>query len=427
MNVLIPISSNWGEPMDNQQTTYTEYTKEQAVAANHAFDEAVKQFLREWIENGTVSDRADATEAGNNAGTFTDFVRYVAIAEETEAFIEEGALRSFFKHHDDALERLLDQPTIADHLLRQGWAVYFEPDAYEPMLAKFEKRIYNLAAHREHLEVPFRYSPTSRQGTDGDSIGWTDLPLNHQVREDIGYYFGTRRSDPTALGILGRQLIREALLADQLPIHVMLEGYMEDSLRAIRNATEQLQTEGDTQTHCFVVQRRHAADDRHLGAALLLMNPAQPDQPQRLIFCDTLNPGGSPPWWHSFKRKIDAVFPQPEGVAPISDRLEDGGVNLQRLHDGVPVRHQDIDCAFYSASMARALIQTAVQQPEVILYAPVSDVVSHMTGRMTDYFAAANCPKDPVVVREVNIIRRWNTGREALLAVQKQTEALHAT
>ncbi len=419
MTVLIPISSNGGEPMDNPQITYTDYTKEQAIQANQDFDEAVKQFLREWIENGTVSDSIEAKQTGSNVGTFTEFVRYATHAEETETFIEEGALRSFFKHNDDALEQLLAQPAIADHLLRHGWAAYFEPDAYEPMLAKFEKRIYNLAAHREHLEVPFRYSPTSRQGTHGDSIGWTDLPVDHNVREDIGYYFGTRRSDATALAILGRQLHREALLADQLPVHVVLEGHMEDSLRAIRMETERLQSEGDTQLHCFIVQRRHAADDRHLGAALLLMNPAQPDQPQRLIFCDTLNPNGKPPWWDSFKRKIDAVFPQPEGMAWVSDRLEDGGVNLQRLHDGVPVRHQDIDCAFYTASMARALIQTAIQHPEVIVSGPIDAVVTHMTERMPDYFEAANCPKAPGVVREVNVIRRWNTGREALLAIQQ--------
>lgn len=419
MNVLIPISSNGGEPMDNQRINNTDYTKQQAVEANHAFDEAVKQFLREWIENGTVADSAKAREAGSNSGTFTDFVRYAAIAEETETFIEGGALRSFFKHHDDALELLLDQPILAAHLLRPGWAVYFESDAYEPLLAKFEKRIYNLAVHREHREVPFRYSPTSRQGTHGDSIGWADLPINHEVREDIGYYFGTRRSDTTALAILGRQLEREALLADQLPVHVVLEGHMEESLRAIRTATEQLQAEGDTRIHCFVIQRRHAADDRHLGAALLLMNPAQSEQPQRLVFCDTLNPGGQPPWWNSFKRKVDAVFPQPEGIAPVSDGLEDGGVNLQRLHDGVPVRHQDIDCAFYTASMARALIQTAIQQPEVLLNASIATVVSQMTERMTDYFEAANCPKDPIVVREVNVIRRWNTGREALLSLMR--------
>ncbi|MBO0951747.1 hypothetical protein J2I46_24405 [Fibrella sp. HMF5405] len=408
--------------MDNQPINNTDTTKQQAVAANHAFDETVKQFLRDWIEQGTVSGIAGHEAISTATGTFADFVRFVALEEEIETFVEQGALRSFFKHHDDALERLLQQPAIASHLIRPGHDVFFEPDAYEPMLAKFERRIYNLAAHREHLEVPFRYSPTSRQGTHGDSIGWADLPLDHNVREDIGYYFGTRRSDATALGILGRQLHREAQLADQLPVHVVLEGHMDESLRAVKMATEQLQQEGDIRMHCFIIQRRHAHDDRHLGAALLLMNPAVPDQPQRIIFCDTLNPNGQPPWWESFKRKIDAAFPQPEGAMPVSDRLEDGGVNLQRLHDGVPVRHQDIDCAFYTASMARALIQTAIQHPEVILYGPTDAVVSHMTGRMTDYFESANCPKDPAIVREVNIIRRWNTGREALLAIQKQEE-----
>ncbi|MEZ0541918.1 hypothetical protein [Fibrella arboris] len=420
MNVLTPISSNGGEPMDNQPINNTDKTKQQAVAANHAFDETVKQFLRDWIEQGTVSGSVGHEAISTATGTFADFVRFVALEEEIETFVEQGALRSFFKHHDDALERLLSHPDIASHLLRPGHDVFFEPDAYEPMLAKFEKRIYNLAAHREHLEVPFRYSPTSRQGTHGDSIGWSDLPLDHNVREDIGYYFGTRRSDATALGILGRQLHREAQLADQLPVHVILEGHMDESLRAVRTATEHLQQEGDTRLHCFVIQRRHAADDRHLGAALLLMDPARPDQPQRIIFCDTLNPNGQPPWWQSFKRKIDAAFPLPETTAPVADRLEDGGVNLQRLHDGVPVRHQDIDCAFYTASMARALIQTAIQHPEVILYGPIDAVVSHMTSRMTDYFESANCPKEPAVVREVNIIRRWNTGREALLAIQRQ-------
>jgi predicted alpha/beta superfamily hydrolase len=84
----------------------------------------------------------------------------------------------------------------------------------------------------------------------------------------------------------------------------------------------------------------------------------------------------------------------------------------------VAVRHQDIDCAFYTASMALALIQTAIQHPDVIVYGSTEAVVSHMTGRMTDYFEAANCPKAPNAVREINIIRRWDTGREALLMLK---------
>ncbi len=375
----------------------TNYTKERAGWANNAFDHAVKQFLREWIDHGTV--------AGQPAdGRDTD----------TEDFIEHGALRSFFKHSDDALERLLQHDAIAQHLLRPATEVYFEPDAYEPLLAQFEKRIYNLAAHREHREVPFRYSPTSRQGAHGDTVGVVD-DLTGQEKEDIGTYFGTRRSDATALTILADLLRCEARLSVCLPVHVVAECYLTDALHAVRAATEQLHDEGNHQLQCFVIQGRHAADDRHLGAALLLMNPHQPDRPRRLIFCDTLNPSGKPPWWDAFGEKINTVFPQPHPHPPLSHWLEDGGVNLQRLHEGVPVRHQDIDCAFYSASMARALIQLAQATPaEVLLTKTIGEIVGDMTARMPEYFAGANQPKDPALVREENVARRWNTGRSAL-------------
>ncbi|GAB2594950.1 hypothetical protein [Spirosoma areae] len=373
----------------------TYYTKEQADMANEAFDGAVKQFLRDWIEQGTVS-----TKSIDDSG-------------DAEEFIEHGALRSFFKHRDDAFERLLEQDHIARHLLRSISEVYFQDDAYEPLLAKFEKRIYNIAAQREQLEVPFRYSPLSRQGPHGDTLQVVD-PETDQAKEDIGMYFGTRRSDSTALTILAHQLRWEAHGATSLPIHVITEGYMEESLQRVKLITRQLSDGGEQQCHCFVIQRRHKADDRHLGAALLIMNPEQADLPQRIIFCDTLNPGGLPPWWDKFKATVDAVFPQPDGSAPASVRLEDGGVKLQRLHDGVPVRHQDIDCAFYTASMCRALIQLAKTDPELILHGPLEAIVSHMTERMPEYYEQPNQPKEPALVREANVVRRWHTGWQAL-------------
>ncbi|GAB4019033.1 hypothetical protein GCM10028808_55360 [Spirosoma migulaei] len=401
MNALMALGFSEPEPINRLQIYQTEYTKEQAEQANLAFDESVTQYLRQWIEQGTVAG-AD---------------RSVEVEHDTEEFIQQGALRSYFKHHDDALERLLQQDAIAQHLLRSSNQVYFEPDAYEPLLAKFEKRIYNLAAHREHLEVPFRYSPTSRQGAYGDSVSFADMPAG-EAREDIGYYFGTRRSDTTALNLIARQLRHEALFSTLLPIHVVTEGYMEDSLRAIKTMTERLQAESHQQLHCFVVQRRHAADDRHLGAALLLMNTQQPDLPQRVLFCDTLKPNGKPPWWDKFKRYVDTVFPQPVGSPAASERLEDGGLNLQRLHDGVPIRHQDIDCAFYTASMARALIQITKLSPELIS-GSIEELVSRMTERMPEYFAQINVPKSPELVRQVNVIRRWQTGQEALIELQR--------
>lgn len=384
-------------------------TKKQAEEANQAFDTSVKRYLRNWIEDSTPSTRDGE------------------LASDTEEFIEQGALRSFFKHRDDAFEQLLADESIARHLLRPASEVCFQHDAYEPMLAKFEKRIYNLAAHREHLEVSFRYSPTSRQGAHGDTIELADMPAD-DVKEDIGTYFGTRRSDETTLGIIAAELRWEAAEPNALPIHVIAEGHMEESLRAVRRATEQLRDAGDNQLHCFVIQRRHAGDDRHLGAALLIMQSQHPEKPERIVFCDTLNPTGTPPWWHSFKRKVDNVFPPEADAAPVSDMLEDGGIKLQRLHDSVPVRHQDIDCAFYTFSMARALIQLAKLDPRLIVSGSIEDIVSQMTGRMPEYFERPNHPKVPTAVREENILRRWNMGREAMLNIIRNhavANALH--
>jgi hypothetical protein len=393
------------QPVNYRLTHQTGLSKTDADAANTAFDASINQFLRQWISQGTTTRPAPADPD-------TDL----------DTFVENGALRSFFKHHDHPLRDLLADAAIARHLLRLVSEVHFENDAYEPMLARAERRIYNLAAHREHLEIPFRYAPTSRQHPDGDPLSLAEM-IERQGREDIGMYFGTRRSDETALDILARQLQAEAAPGSDLPVHVVTEGYMTESLERVKADTLALHLTGDPRLHCFLIQRRHAEDDRHLGAALLLMNPAQPLVPQRIVFCDTLRPGALPPWWNKFKHKIDYVFPQPEGELPVSDRLEDGGVNLQRLHDGVAVRHQDIDCAFYSASMVRALVRVVRATPGLIVYGSTEALVSAMTARMPEYFDRADQPLDPVTVREANVVRRWNTGRDALLRVGQATDS----
>lgn len=381
--------------MHYHSTNPIHYTKEQAERANEAFDRTVKQFLRNWMQNRTLLGES------------------VLVEDDAETFIEHGALRSYFIHTPNALERLLRQSDIARHLLRPLSQVYFKNDAYEPLFARFEQRIYNLAAYCQNLEVPFRYNSPSRQGVYGDTLSPAE-PLTEPVREDIGMYFGTRRSDTTALTILARQLRQEVLPLTHLPIHIVTEGYMEDSLRAVKSAAQLCHERGNDQLQCFLIQRRHAADDRHLSAALLIMNPRQPHKPQRVIFCDTLNPFGQPPWWDKFKHKLDTVFPQPTGAAPASDLLEDGGVKLQRLHDGVPVRHQDIDCAFYTYSIVRALIQLVQADPDLILMGTIDAIVSQMTALMPEYYAQANQPKEPALVRLENVVRRWNTGREAM-------------
>ncbi len=376
-------------------------TNEGAIQANQAFDEQMRVFLNEWIDQGTESNTGDANSR--------------------EEFIENGALRSFFQHREDAFEYLLQDEAIARHLLRPASEVYFSLDAYEPLLSTFEKRLYNLAAHREHREVCFRYHSVTRQDVHGNTVEHTS-----GGEENIGMYFGTRRTDAMALQLLADQLKQDAKETSQLPIHVITEGYMMESLHLVKEQTEALAAEGVEQTQCFVIQRRHAADDRHLGAALLLMNPHQPALPQRVLFCDTLRPGALPPWWDKFKHKLDLVFPQPEGDLRASDLLEDGSVTLQRLHDGVPIRHQDIDCGFYTFSMVRALIQLAQQNPERLVAGTTAEIVTGMTGLMKDYYQEPDQPKDPEVIRKINILNRWNLGRDALSLMKDSFAVMNA-
>jgi hypothetical protein len=80
----------------------------------------------------------------------------------------------------------------------------------------------------------------------------------------------------------------------------------------------------------------------------------------------------------------------------------------------VPVRHQDIDCAFYTASIVQALVQLAQSEPDLLLTSTITEIVSQMTARMPDYYEVANQPRNPELIREVNVIRRWNIGQEAL-------------
>ena len=247
MNAVMPLGYRKPELMDIFQIFPTHDLKQQAIQTNHAFDECLMKFLQQWIEKSSLATMYQSQECPFDVGDF----------------IQQGALQAFFRQHDDPLAQLLQQPDIARHLLRSSKDVYFDPEAYEPLLAKFEKRIYNLAAHLELLDVSFRYNSSSRQGAFGDSVNLADVP-DGTAREDIGCYFGTRRSDTKALTLLGHHLRREALFSPLLPIHVVTEGYMEDALWTVRKTTEHLKDDAH-QRHCFILQRRHAAHDRATG------------------------------------------------------------------------------------------------------------------------------------------------------------------
>ncbi len=385
-----------------------------ANAANTDFDSAMRAFLREWLHQAQKKGAP---------------VPYEGTSED---FIEGAALRAFITTEDKPLERILAVPALRNHLLRPVSEVRFPHDYYEPQWAHFERRVYNLAERHLQTSIPFRYTRNERANAFGDRVfKYAHSGERHWEVEDIGKYFGTRRSDKTALRQMGSMLQKEASAAESaVPLHIITEEFLEDSMRRVRTETERLQAEGDTRLHCFVIQSRqapktpHEDADMHLAAALFVMDPANPATPVRALFCDTvaLPEHMSPPWWGKFCDKADRVFasaegyPLPEGEA-VSRRALETGVRLQRLHNHIPTAHHDIDCAFYTSSMARALIQVVQQNPETILHGTHAEIKTAMTARMPEYFAAPNQPFSPEQVREQNIIARWNSGREALLAL----------
>lgn len=389
---------------------------EDATAANAAFDEAVKAFLFDWINRGTPGK-----------------VIHPETAETVDELMPYGALRVFFKHVPNAMDQLLLDPTIAAHLMRPVEQVHFTGDAYQPLFSDLERRIYNMAMQRDQNPIPFRYSSDSRQDVHGDTIAHHRHDPEKRPVEDIGTYFGTRRSDEIALNLFAQELRDEAAKPGGLPVHVVTEKFLPDFLRIARERTEAMQAEGVTGPQCFVIQRRHGDPeehgkrDMHLSAMLLVMDPAHPETPLRIVAADTVkrhNLDQPPYWWDKFKQKVDAVFPVEDG-APTSDWMEDGGVLLQREHKNrqdqwEPVRHQDIDCAFYTRAVAKAWIILAKTRSDLILHGAMPEIMSEATGLMPIYYDAPNEAKTDREVRQANIRQRWDTGTEALRAIHRE-------
>ena len=157
------------------------YTLEQARRDNIEFDKHVKAFLRNWLSKGSpVNADVESQE------------------QAIEDFVNGGALREFFKRHEDAFQKLLENRLIAKHLCRTHHQVYFDSITHEPDLSQFESRIYNLSAHRQHLQIPYRFVPISRQGSNGDRATNDELLPERQGKDnDIGDYFATAKCGST--------------------------------------------------------------------------------------------------------------------------------------------------------------------------------------------------------------------------------------
>lgn len=370
----------------------TAYSQKQAWQQNLQFDEHVKAFLRDWLSKGSPES--------------ADIKSHEQAIEE---FVNGGALREYFKRHEDPFQKLTENKVIARHLCRMHHQVYFDPITNEPVLSQFESRIYNLSAHRQHLQIPYRFIPISRQGSNGDRATNDELAPERQGKDiDIGDYFATRRADEVAVKMLHMEL-EHAIKVRHKHINFIDTHYMPDAIKAVSENIQSAFFSGKHRPGFFVLQSRYRPEgiDRHFGAALLIMDPGHPHSPKRIIFCDTVN---LPGWRPLFGTMIKNVF-----GAEAELTIEVASHPLQGLNREPNIAEHDLNCSFYTYSMAHALLRIAQKQPQLLLLGTIDKIQNAMKGKMNDYYEPNGDVKSAYVIKQTNLYKRWNMGRSMML------------
>ena len=361
-----------------------------------AFDQSVRLFLAGSLQVATGSDGHVPQDAANEPDD-----------------VESVALVQFFETDPSPLSTLLRLTGLQHYLVRPLAEVEFTGDAYEPVLSKFEQRIYNLASKQTAERVPFRYIPSTRQDPFGDAHA------SEPGHESLVDYFNTRRADEYVYETMTRRLeVEVAKQTPSLPVHTENRGGTTVGA-CLQSAIDHARGQ-DKQLECYVIQQRHGYDrpqDLHFGVLLALIEGGPDPKPLRLIHFDPLRINGKVDAEDMFRIAIDNNFQVEEGVTPVSAMMEDGGVDLWRPNPRNIKRHQDIDCSFHTFTIARALIQIACQEPETLLQGSIPEIRTAMTARMPEYFIAPNVAKSPTEVRETGIALRWSMGQEALEAI----------
>lgn len=370
------------------------YSEEQARQQNVQFDKHVKAFLRDWLHKGSPESADMETHE-----------------QAIEEFINGGALREYFKRHENPFQKLLANRAIAKHLYRRHHQVYFDPITQEPALSQYESRIYNLSAHRQHLQIPYRFIPISRQGSNGDRATHEELAPERQGKgADIGDYFVTRRADETVIKTMHIGL-KHSMKGREKHIHLIDTHYMPDAIRAVADRAQAAFTAGRRGTEFYVLQSRYRPEgmDRHFGAALLIMDLHHSDNPTRIIFCDTVN---LPGWRPLFGEMIAAVF-----GAEAEQIIEVASHPLQGLNTEPNITAHDINCSFYTHAMANALLHLAQKQPQLLLSGTIDNIQQAMKGSMHDYYERNGSEKPTPIIKKTNLYKRWNIGYSMMLGL----------
>ncbi|GAA3988133.1 hypothetical protein [Mucilaginibacter dorajii] len=368
-------------------------TKAIAEATNHRFEREVYHFLHTWVQN-------------HQGETLLQF------DQPLDEYLANDALRDFFLNTHHPIQQLLKNRFIACHLGRRVRAVYFDPISGDPLLAPTEQRIYNLARRMdsERMHVPFRSVHPNKQTEAGDTADISTYPADsEEIRYNSGNHFISRPANDNVFA----ENSRHCRAKSEGNLHVLFKkGFLEDRLHDIKLLTAEMHEAGETQLQFFVVYSRHSIIEGHFGTSLVIMDPANPDFPQRVMVCDTLlkELPHHPRWWNHFIAEYSNVF----GDA-IAEIVEDLSHPLQKVNikGDAPYRH-DWDCPYYATSMADALADLVKNNPELLLNGTSSDVHDAMKSIMQDYYQPSYEIKDRLAIQQTNRLKRWKSGRELI-------------
>jgi hypothetical protein len=361
-----------------------------ADSANAGFESIVLRFLREWVKGH---------------GEFL----LLRFDQSLEEYLAGDALRDFFLTTSRPLQELLKDEQIARHLGRDVSLVYFDPVSGDPLFAKAEQRIYNLARRMdsERMHVPFRSVHPLKQTTFGDLADIASYPPNaEEVRYNSGNHFASCPANTNVFEQNSRFCEHKSLGN----VHVLLRrGFLEERLADVKLMTAALGADGASALQFFIICSRHSEQEGHFGTSLLVMDPAHPDFPLRVLVCDTLlkELPHHPRWWNHFVSEYSNVFG--DGVVEL---IEDLSHPLQKVNiKGDDPFNHDWDCPYYAASMTSALADLVLQDPLLFLNASVLEVHEAMKRVMPDYYHPNLELKNRVEIRMVNRLKRWESGK----------------
>ncbi|MDB5158555.1 MAG: hypothetical protein JWR50_3262 [Mucilaginibacter sp.] len=368
-------------------------TPEMAEAANGRFERKIYKFLRKWVRSHEHKTLLKFDQPLND-------------------YLANDALRDFFLNSEHPIQKLLKHRFIARHLGRPVNAVHFDLVTGDPLLALTEQRIYNLARRMdsEQTHIPFRSVHPVKQTETGDIADISTYPAESlEMRYNSGNHFSSRPANDNVFDESSKQCMAKA----GGNLHVFFKrGFMEDRLQEIKAVMALMHEACEHQLQFFVICSRHSVKEGHYGVSLVIMDPANPDFPMRIMVCDTLlkELPHHPRWWNHFVEEFTCVF----GNA-VTEILEDLSHPLQKVNikGDNPYRH-DWDCPYYAASMANSIADLVKDDADLVLTGSAQDIHNAMKDRMPDYYHPFGEIKDRQGIRAANRLKRWTSGRNLI-------------